>query len=296
VNYDLKPYIYPQLCDIDLYITRVGALGLGNMLFPYSRALIAARDTGAQLIKPTWGSIPIGPILRREKDKRAYRNLFTYRQTNVPVIKGLERLKLLLFHKGDIEVFHGMEGEFTPILGKENAAYIREHLCSILQERNKRALEFNPKDGICLHVRLGDFTRGTEEEIKAGLDNASTPIQWYVDRIKEIREACGRELQVYLFSDGSDEELFPILDLPHVKRMSFGTAIADILALSNARLLLASGSTFSRWARYLGRVNTICYPTQLKMKLTDPEEGILEEEAEQIDDAMAARIRVLFDR
>ena len=43
--------------------------------------------------------------------------------------------------------------------------------------------------------------------------------------------------------------------------------IADILALSRAKLLVASGSSFSMWARYLGRMTTIMFPNQVKQKI-----------------------------
>jgi hypothetical protein len=49
--------------------------------------------------------------------------------------------------------------------------------------------------------------------------------------------------------------------------MSFGSAIADLWALSNANVLVASGSTFSMWASYLGRMPVIWHPGQLSCPL-----------------------------
>ena len=43
--------------------------------------------------------------------------------------------------------------------------------------------------------------------------------------------------------------------------------MADLLALSRSELLIASGSTFSMWASYLGRMPVIWYPGRLKQKL-----------------------------
>lgn len=283
-------YVYPKLSNMDLCLTRIGGLGLGNMLFTYARALLYARDHNLQMIWPTWNSIPVGQILRRESGKRFYHNLFKNTQH---AISGLKKWALLMFDKKQIVEFTGMEGEFEPLLGKENSEYIYAHLKSILKEKNRKALEFKPGNGICMHVRLGDFTRGTEAQIKAGDPNMCLPIQWYVDIVKQIRTATG-PVPVYVFSDGTDQELQALLSLENVQRMTYGTAIADIMAMAKAKLFIASGSTFSRWVRYLGRMSAITYPGQLKQHLLDEDEKAFEIEAEKIPGIYMMKIKELL--
>lgn len=281
-------YVYPKLSDKDFYIIRIGGLGLGNMLFTYAKAVLYARDHGARLIWPTWVSIPVGQILRRESNKRFYHDLF---QNRIGAVSGFQKLRLLWTRKKDIAVMEGMEGEFEPIAGKENSEYLYRHFQTILQERNRKAMEFEPGNGICMHIRLGDFTRGTEADLKAGNPNTSIPIEWYINVIQQIRDAVSETLPVYIFSDGSREELQDILALPGVQQVTFGTAIGDILAMSKARLFVASGSTFSRWVRYLGRMNTITYPGQLKQYLLEEDEPAFEIEAEQIPEVYLDRLK-----
>lgn len=281
-------YVYPKLSDKDFYIIRIGGLGLGNMLFTYAKAVLYARDHGARLIWPTWVSIPVGQILRRESNKRFYHDLF---QNRIGAVSGFQKLRLLWTRKKDIVVMEGMEGEFEPIAGKENSEYLYRHFQTILQERNRKAMEFEPGNGICMHIRLGDFTRGTEADLKAGNPNTSIPIEWYINVIQQIRDAVSETLPVYIFSDGSREELQDILALPGVQQVTFGTAIGDILAMSKARLFVASGSTFSRWVRYLGRMNTITYPGQLKQHLLEEDEPAFEIEAEQIPEEYLDRLK-----
>ena len=121
-----------------------------------------------------------------------------------------------------------------------------------------------------MHIRLGDFARATWEEVKQGKHNSSIPIEWYVTMAQELRSIIGAETPVYVFSDGTDEELRPLLELGNVERVTFGSSIGDVLALSRAKLLVASGSSFSMWARYLGRMTTVMFPNQVKQKiLTD---------------------------
>ena len=93
------------------------------------------------------------------------------------------------------------------------------------------------------------------------------PLQWYVNIVKNVRKELGSDILVNVFSDGTDEDLAEILKLPNVRRCFYGSAIADMLALSESPLLIGSGSTFSMWASYLGRMPVIWYPGLHRMKL-----------------------------
>lgn len=313
-------YVYPKLSEIDLGFTRIGGLGLGNMLFAYARALLCTRDYDAEMIWPTWNSIPIGQIMRGDKNKRYYNDLFENRRGAVTGFKkcilrcfgrkvseeefcrkavGMEAGEVNgeknVASKGKVIEFTGMEGEFRPLMGGGNSRFIAEHLKSILQDRNRKALEFEPGNGICIHVRLGDFTRGgTKQSLKDGTPNMSIPIAWYAGLIKQIREAVTEEFPVYVFSDGSREELKALLELPGVERKSFETAIGDILAMSKAKLFIASGSTFSRWVRYLGQMNSINYPGQMKQELLEDDSDCFEIEAEEVPEEYLKRIQGLL--
>jgi hypothetical protein len=66
---------------------------------------------------------------------------------------------------------------------------------------------------------------------------------------------------VWLFSDGNDAELADILKMPAVQRLHFGSALADMLAMSRSNVLVVS-STFSMWSSFLGAVPSIYYPGQ----------------------------------
>jgi hypothetical protein len=72
---------------------------------------------------------------------------------------------------------------------------------------------------------------------------------------------------VWLFSDGREDELEALTDLPSVKRISFGSSIADMLAMARCRFLIASGSTFSMWGSYLGQVPTLWHPGKMLQPL-----------------------------
>ena len=62
-----------------------------------------------------------------------------------------------------------------------------------------------------------------------------------------------------IFSDGTEEELKDILDIPSTERAFFGNAIADIYAISKCCYLIGSDSTFSGWGAFLGQVPCTFY-------------------------------------
>ena len=264
-------YVYPKLSKNDWLIVRLGGSGLGNILFPYARAISFAKKNNFKVIWPTWPSIKIGPFLRREKDKRFYNDLFT---NNSGYIDGIKKIYLLLAKKkisekfftsnsnlnsnNEIIIFQGMDNNFKGIIHDRDI--IKEDIIRNLAPKNKLVLQFNAENSICMHVRLGDFQKSGYDKLLAGNNNTSIPIEWYVKIGKSIREIVNKCVKIYVFSDGTDDELKQLLELKNIERKTFGTSIADIIAMSKAKLFISSRSTFSDWARFLGGMTTITFP------------------------------------
>ncbi|WP_457598124.1 alpha-1,2-fucosyltransferase [Hydrogenimonas sp.] len=273
-----KIYTFASLSRGESLGIRVGGPGLGNLLFPWARSVAFAKKHGLPRISSTWRTVKIGPLLRGEFDKRAYSDLFDERQ-----ISGIEKFFLLNFgekvkeedalkalevksQRPKVILFEGMERLFKPIL--EDHAVIKEELLKMVFDHHKNAAERFKADGISVHIRMGDFSiPPSEEHLREGHWNYRLPLRWYISVIEKIRNAAGSSIPVYIFSDGSDEELKEILDLPNTEKVFFGSAIGDMLALSRSRVLVASASTFSMWASYLGRMPVIWYPGLHRMKL-----------------------------
>ena len=64
-------------------------------------------------------------------------------------------------------------------------------------------------------------------------------------------------MPIYVFSDGTNAGLAKLLRLPRSRRITFGSSIADLFALSRANVMIASASPFSMWASYLGRMAVV---------------------------------------
>jgi hypothetical protein len=275
-------YVYPKLSDHDLGFVRLGGAGLGNILFTFARAAVFAEKNGYELIWPTWPSIKLGPILRHEADKRFYHDLFRNRSGYIGGIRKLWKLKTLphvpeqekeslSLQNETIVDFEGFEGCFDEIMTdyEQVAALIYGNLC----KKNQQALHYPYGSCIGVHIRLGDFARVSVTEVQQGRHDSALPVEWYARMISQIREAAGWQVKAYIFSDGTDQELAPVLALDGVERLTFGTSIGDIIGLAQTDFMIASGSSFSMWARYLGRKSCICYPNQRKQQILTPEES-----------------------
>jgi hypothetical protein len=272
-------FAYPKVGQRDYGLFRVGGgWGLGNLLLPWARALVASRAHGLTLIRPTWLQFVKAPFLRGG-DLRLYCGLFHRFEQEVA---GLRRLFLLAglprYREADlvegglphaprgIVIFEGIEGFFESIV--DDYALVRSQLIAMTRPRHLGGLRWDFRGSISVHVRRGDFSQPTDtSEIASGKCNMRIPLEWYVSVVKEIRCRLGRDVRVYVFSDGKERELTGLLEMPQVQRLTFGSSIADLIALSCAHLLVASGSTFSMWASYLGRMPVIWHAGQLKQRL-----------------------------
>jgi hypothetical protein len=251
----------------------LGRYGLGNMLFPWARCYIWCRDNGIPMIAPRWTYLRIGPYLRREGDKRNYGRLFR----NQGYVRGLRQILLLLTgvryeedkraevlqkierHTPSIVSFKGIGDYFSPI--KSRHVQVLSELRRITKPVYIKDMLHGQFVGV--HVRRGDFSVTKDiMTLREGYVNYRIPLEWYISILRLIRNSVGWEAKAYVFSDGSVDELSKLLSMPNTSLFRGGSAIADLLALSRARVMIASGSTFSMWASYLGQVPCVWYPGQ----------------------------------
>lgn len=281
----MEKYVYPKLSQHDLLFVRFGGAGLGNLLFVFARAIVLAEETNSQIIWPTWPSIKIGPWIRKEKDKRFYGDLF---KNDGSYIGGLKKLRYLLLKKkivisvpeekllnrvpdNCVLVYSAFRMHFDELIPYRDT--IRNKLLSISKSDNLKSLEHDFSKEVNVHVRLGDFAAAERDKLNKQTVNTRLPIDWYVQVIKDIKEFSGEEICFNIFSDGTDEELSPILSIAGTRRMFFGNAWADIIGLSQSRLMIASASSFSLWARYLGNSSCITFSNQLYENVCTDSEG-----------------------
>ena len=270
---DEKPvYAYPRLSKTDLLFIRIGGNGLGNLMFTWARALAASERHGWRMIWPTWGSFKPKNWRVNPYDHRSYTNLF--RPTERYVSGWRKPLHLTRYSwipeqqalaqgapPGSVVQFRGMEDKFAYFLPDHQL--VREELLNIARPQHLAALAESEPAPIAIHVRRGDFVQQASYRDMVNIDNSELPLDWYIAALQAVRAAAGRDVPAFVYSDGTSEELAGLLTLPAVRRMDYGSGLGDMLGLSRARLLIASGSTFSMWGSYLGQVPTIWHPQKL---------------------------------
>lgn len=225
------------------------------------------------MIWPTWPSLKIGPWVRHEKDKRFYGDLF---HNNISAVDGIEKEKLLLFsHKIPVSEWDAQEKyQYNTVIEydyfnmrfdelKNYYELIRNNIIKILTKKSKQYRKDDFHNAVNVHIRLGDFSKSSDR-LSGGANNTRIEIGWYKNIILNVRECVGADIKANIFSDGTEEELHEVLCLPNVQRKFYGNSIADIMALSESPLMIASGSSFSLWARFLGQSCSISFPGQIK--------------------------------
>ncbi len=290
-----KWYIYPALSNFCGFGVRLGGAGLGNSLFILSRAIVLAKQYQGELINPDWISIKLGPILRNERDKRIYLHFFK------PMgIAGFRKAIIrLLAPKVDEEslsvcgtapknrttvVVTGLKNYFDDI--RHERKLISNSILSNIHPRNTP--EIDAFDGVCIgiHIRMGDFR-----------PEWRVPLEWFVTTINKIRAFLQDDIPVCVFSDGQDDELSPVTSLPNVRRISFRNALTELVCLSKCDVILASNSTFSAWAVFLGNKPSVWKyrNKELENLLADEKlfEGVVHEE-EELPALLKSNLEKLF--
>lgn len=247
--------------------------GLGNELIPWARAAVAGHVLGARTLEPAFGL-----------NSRPYRLYFDTPRLDWLGHRMLERaLPCFEFTHADFLEFgggtlsesirhfaekhrlgersrwvlatEGMWGGYRHIIEARDFIFSRLYLSNrtasnlaVIRSR------LNPaRLTIGMHVRLGDFRPTTEVQTYQGQFNVSLPIEWYVNVARSIVERLGDKVQFLVVSDGTPQQLAPLLDSCNaITTLDIPDSdISDMLALAKTDLLVCSVSSYSAWAAFL---------------------------------------------
>jgi hypothetical protein len=271
------PWIYPSLPGgPDYGIIRIAGAGIGNCLYVYFHAVVMAKQANGRIIAPTWSSVKIGPLLRMERSLRRYGTMFRSHPDEVHgPMKALRLASLWPGHTrvqlGTGQPLRSAPAGLTIVRATEfsfdglhhHRPMIRDRLLEILVTRPNAPPNWGAGDYAAVHIRLGDFLPAEPDQIITGrVPNMRISMEWYERVIRRVRSVFP-DLPIHIFSDGREQELAALLALSGVSLRREPTDIADLLALAQAKLLIGSNSTFSRWAAFLGDMPSIWLKTKL---------------------------------
>lgn len=253
--------------------------GLANRLFQWAQCKVFCYQTGARFVSPRWWRPVPGHLLRGTQapgnplTQMAYVGLFQRGSGELAWVRGLgarivgrtlwaEQLSdagrpsphtLIIFNRNNCS--------FLPL----NNFYERLtcDLLAIIRRKHLRRALLSPEPLIGLHIRCGDFLpppkEGAASEWVGWLQQ--TPVEWFAETLQAMREAAGAVVPALVASDGTPQQLEPLLRLPQVMVLAPTNPLVDLLILARCRLLLGTGSsTFSAWAAFLGQQTAVTAP------------------------------------
>ena len=258
--------------------------GLGTRLFPWARCIIFAHVNRVPMLAPQWVQPRVGPLLRGGIDLRAYHRqilllgLFKPKSDNVV---GLKRIMLRCLAdrvsepqridasyiatnspRNKVITFEGCEGLFEVLDGWDQ--FLDKELRTITRARWLRLIDTMDTVPVGMVVRLGnDFSAARSPRDFYTRGAIKTPLSWYIDSLRLIREHAGFPVKAVVTSDGTRNDLGELLDLGNVAFARPGCAVSDLSLLARSQILIASGgSSFSAWAAFLGQMPVISHPGQ----------------------------------
>ncbi len=145
---------------------------------------------------------------------------------------------------------------------------IRAGILEMLTPARQREYASMPNPVVVCAVRMGDFRPLREGEDFAKVGNVRTPLSYFIDIIRGIREIHGSELPVVVVTDGTRKQLRELTALPNVYLGPRNSKIVDILMMASCRVLVPSaGSSFGYWAGFLGDCAVIMHPDHVHQPL-----------------------------
>jgi hypothetical protein len=260
--------------------------GLGNELGAWARAYLMSREIGAACLAPAFG-----------RNERGYSRHFGTARLDwlghQLLLRGLpsvrfEEADYLAHGGGDVaQAFAAFadarqlrrraplvvatSGMWGGVFHAERALeFIRATLYGTRYARSNLAELAARRDPACLtvamHVRLGDFATGqAAPEAYQHRFNISLPLAWFIGIGRQLRQALGRSVQFQVFSDGTPEQLAPLTQVinPLNTASAAPADVSDLLALSQADLLVCSVSSYSMWAAALSDAPYLWFKPQL---------------------------------
>ena len=228
---------------------RLGGFGLGNMLFPFFRAICFGIRDGATVLYPFYNQIqPRNFLIERNINSlRNYNDIFSnFEYATLPSYRSFKLCFTKKWFsennisKHNLILFEGCKNYFFDLLPYRN--FIQKFINQSYDFQNKFYLQ-----KAAFHIRLGDFLRTGQSLSK----------EIIINKLKYFSN--NKLLEIEIYSDSNLENLLKYLELDclpyNAKLIKNNSAIKDILAMSKCKYIIGNpNSTFVEWARFLSPI------------------------------------------
>lgn len=261
-------------------------IGLGNELYPWAKAWLAAQAIDGIALPPAFGLNPrqywryFGtPRTDWISHRALLHTLPRYRFTEQDYLSTGERdyrkaVALFAERNGwkERRLFAletgGMWGGFLAV--REARDFILGRLYAArgaAENLTDWRTRLDPdKLVVAVHIRAGDFKAANADIDYRGCFNRSLPLAWYIAVCDQLRGHFGDKVQFQLFTDGQPEALAPFIQRfnPVTGFHQRDSVCSDLLAMASADLLVCSVSSYSLWGAFLSRAPYVWFAPQLQ--------------------------------
>lgn len=257
-------------------------MGFGSRLLPWARCRIFSKVHAIPMISPVWVRPAVGQLFRGGVDYRSYfrqlvlLGLLENRRGDLGVFEGIMKTRGMARcpEPGDLHtlplarhldkcqfIFSGERDYFRRLNGWDE--FLHEELRAITRQKYLDLVAAIGSVPIGLCVRCGNDFDPPVPGQKRLLLGQKTPLTWFVETLRSVRDAVGFAADAFVVSDGTEEQLAGLLAEKNVRFVRPGSAVSDLLVLASAKVLLASGSsTFAAWGAFLGQMPSVSHPGQ----------------------------------
>ena len=238
---------------------RVGGFGLGNMLFPFFRALTCSIRDSASLLYPHHNQFQPRSFLR-ELNKDSLRNYSSdfekFKWSSLPIINSLT-LYYSRSWKNESHLdsypnilFYGYKNYFYDLIDYRD--FIKNYIYYSFKISRKY-----PKNKLAYHLRLGDFL----------INKQNVCSRKVLESLNYFTKKLSFEVEIY-----SDSSLNQINNFLGIKKLPNKTSLVksvspmhDLIKMSQAKYICGNPySTFVEWARFLSSPEQVAYSLQDK--------------------------------
>lgn len=141
----------------------------------------------------------------------------------------------------------------------------------------------NYENSVCMHVRrLHGKNVYVKENVKGGEVHGLTSMQYYQRALEIIREKCGDDFHLFIFSDQPEwvkNEMNLDCVYTIINHNSVNEAVKDFFLMSLCKHFVIANSTMSWWAAWLGNKTgkTVIAPSEWMADQSMHTEGIIPE-------------------
>lgn len=266
-----KPVVYVQFPKA----------GLGNMMLTWSRGYVFSVLNNLEICTSSWTKIHLGAWIRKEKRNRLYYRYFIGNSIFQKVRFLYFKLTRKLVVEPKVEILEQIEGntlyKFNKIFTdydffkevRPHKGIIKTGIDNLLHPTLKKQFNEYPKPIIGVHIRRGDFKRGS----------TITPLVFFIDVINALRSETNEILPVTVFTDAEIWEIEDLMKLDNIYLSPPKHDILDILLLASSKIVVLSiGSTFSYWAAFLSEGKIIKHEKEWHVPFRDKTESNFKDE------------------